>query len=63
MVTKLQIQQRWTGENVYSEEKRDALTVNSWTEEGGPGKEAEKCLESQRDSRGVCVVEAKEENV
>lgn len=63
VVTKLQIQQRWAGESVYSEEKRDALIVNSWIEECGPGKEDEKCLESQRGRRGVCVAEAKEENV
>lgn len=44
---------------MYSEEKRDARTVNSWTEEGGPGKEAERYPESRRESRGVCVTEFK----
>lgn len=39
---------------MYSEEEGDALTVNSWREEGGPGKEAEKCLQSRKESRGVC---------
>lgn len=39
---------------MYSEEEGDALTVSSWREEGGSGKEAEKCLQSQKKSRGVC---------
>lgn len=38
-------------EGVYSEEKRVAPTMNSWMEDGGPGKEARDCLESQRETR------------
>lgn len=47
----MQNQQRLTGEGVYSEEKRVAPTMNSWMEDGGPGKEARDCLESQRETR------------
>lgn len=56
----LQNQQRLTGERMYSEEKRGALTSNGWVEEDGPGKGATECLQSERECMSLKL---KEENV
>lgn len=55
----LQNQQRLTGERMYSEEERGALTSNGWVEEDGPEKGAKECLQSGRETRAVYVTEIK----